>query len=64
VRYDIGGKGLKEEKFKITFLDSSVLGYYATYYGNFLPMFRDNLSVTSSMRPIRLTRNVGDELFL
>jgi len=29
----------------------SILGYYAASSGNFLPKFRDNLSVSSSLNP-------------
>jgi len=49
------------------------LGYYAASNGNFLPMFRDNLSVPSSGFRLflflnredgtdRLSRNVGNKL--
>ena len=50
-----------------------LLGYYAASSGNFLPLFRDNLSVPSSgitnffplkMWPDMLTRNVGKKLQL
>jgi hypothetical protein len=38
----------------------ALLGYYTAYSGNFLPTFRDNLSVRS--RIDMLFRNVGKKL--
>jgi hypothetical protein len=41
--------------------DYALLGYYAASSGNFLPMFRDNLSVSSS-RVNNDGRKVGEKL--
>jgi len=43
--------------------DCALLGYYAASSGNFLPTFRDNLSV-SSLRVNNDGRNVGKKLAL
>ena len=45
----------------------ALLGYYATYSGNSVPKFRENLSfpqdfLTLEDRNDRLSRNVGTEL--
>jgi len=51
--------------------NSALLGYHATSSGNFIPMFRDNLSVqspgfknpkTPEDDTERLSRNVGNKL--